>query len=519
MATPEEASRFLAQATFGPTSASITALTGNTLEAWLDAEFAKPQTLHLDKAQAIWRSVGKLVQNDFYGSWWTQAVTSDDQLRQRMAFALSQIMVVSFDLTALDSQVAGISGYYDILGRHAFGNFRTLLEDVTLNPTMGVWLAMLKNGKESSTRSADENYAREVMQLFTIGLFKLNADGTVVTSNGAPVETYTNEDVTGLAKALTGWSWGGPDKSVNRWLARNGVLDPNRYFIPMQFYPDYHSTSTKTFLGVTTNGDAPTDLKVALDTLFNHPNVGPFIGKQLIQRLVTSNPSPAYVARVTAAFNNNGSGVRGDMKAVIRAILLDDEARDVGTRYSQQPNFGRVREPMLRVAHWMRSFEAKAPTGFYNFGGSDTTLGMSPMNSPSVFNWYRPGYVAPSSKSGAAGMVAPELQIAHETSVAKYMNAVDEFVSNKVGNNGNKISAPYTVERSLAATPAQLVDRVLLLLNAGAMPAARRQLIVDAVNSIAIPTFNDNLATDAKNNRIWLAVYMVMTSSDYIVQK
>ncbi len=521
VATPEEASRFLAQATFGPNAASIAALKGGTIEAWLNAEFAKPQKLHADTTNAILASLNKQVENDFYGSWWTQAVTGDDQLRQRVAFALSQIMVVSFDLVTLRSQVQGMSGYYDVLGRNAFGNFRTLLEDVTLNPAMGTWLAMLKNQKENAStgRTADENYAREVMQLFTIGLYKLNADGSTVMSNGEPVETYTNDDVTGLAKALTGWSWGGPDKSANRFFGRNGVLAADRWQIPMQSYPDYHSTATKTFLGVTTAGGPEADLKVALDTLFNHPNVGPFIGKQLIQRLVTSNPSPAYVARVTAAFNNNGSGVRGDMKAVIRAVLLDDEARDVGTAYSQQPGFGRVREPVLRLAHWMRSFEAAAPTGFYNFGSTDATLGMTPMNSPSVFNFYRPGYVAPASKSAAAGLVAPELQITHETSVAKYLNFMDDVVSNRLGNNGNKITAAYTAERALADTPAALVDRVILLLNAGAMPAAKRQAIVDAVADIAVPTNNDTKAAAARNNRIWLAAHLVLASADYIVQK
>ncbi|MFG6455851.1 DUF1800 domain-containing protein [Roseateles sp. BYS96W] len=521
VATPEEASRFLAQATFGPNEASITALKGRTIESWLDAEFAKPQRLHADTTNALFAAAGKQVENDFYGSWWTQAITGDDQLRQRVAFALSQIMVVSFDLNALRSQVAGISGYYDVLGRNAFGNFRTLLEDVTLNPAMGTWLAMLKNQKEndSTGRTADENYAREVMQLFTIGLHKLNADGSIVTSNGDPVETYTNADVTGLAKALTGWSWGGPDKTANRFFGRNGVLASNRWQIPMQSYDAYHSTATKTFLGVTTAGDAQTDLKVALDTLFNHPNVGPFIGKQLIQRLVTSNPSPAYVARVTGSFNNNGAGVRGDMKAVIRAILLDDEARDVGAAYSQQASFGRIREPVLRLANWMRSFEAVAPTGFYNFGATDGSLGMTPMNSPSVFNFYRPGYVAPASKTGAAGLVAPELQITHETSVAQYLNVIDDIVSNRLGNNGNRIAAAYGAERALADTPAALVDRVILLLNAGVMPATKRQAIVDAVTAIAIPTTNADKAAAARNNRVCLAVYLVLGSADYIVQK
>jgi len=335
-----------------------------------------------------------------------------------------------------------------------------------------------------------------------------------VTSGGEPVETYTNDDVTGLAKALTGWSWGGADKSSASFFARKGSFE-----VPMQSYPAYHSTASKSFLGVTTGGDAETDLKVALDTLFNHPNVGPFIGKQLIQRLVTSNPSPAYVERVASAFNDNGSGVRGDMKAVISAILLDDEARDVGLGYSGQASFGRIREPVLRLANWMRSFEAAAPTGFYNFGSTDTPLGMTPMRSPSVFNFYRPGYAAAGSETGDAGLVAPEMQITHETSVALYLNYMDDVVANKMGNNGNKITAPYTTERALATAPAKLVDHVILLLNAGVMPDERRQLIVEAVQSISIPTNNTTKASAATNYRIWVAVFLVMASSDYIVQK
>jgi uncharacterized protein (DUF1800 family) len=524
VATEAEASRFLGQATFGANKDEITALVGTSLEDWLNAQFAEEQTSHLAAVANVITSGARSYNhpNDFFASWWGQAARASDQLRQRVAFALSQIMVVSFDLQALSEQTQAIAYYYDILGKNAFGNFRTLLEDVTLTPAMGIWLSHLKNQKEDASkgRTADENYAREVMQLFTIGLHELNQNGTARTVNGDEIDTFSNDDVTGLAKVFTGFSWGGPDTSDNRFFARNGVVAANRYTIPMQAYAKYHSTSTKSFLGVTTNGTAEEDLKVALDTLYNHANVGPFIGKQLIQKLVTSNPSAAYVSRVSAAFADNGSGVRGDLKAVLRAILLDDEARDIGTTYSAQSSFGRIRDPIQRMANWMRAFNVDAQTGWFYFGTTDSPssqLGMTPMRSPSVFNFYRPGYVAPNSYTGAQNLTAPELQITHETSVAGYLNYMRNVVNNSMGNNGNKIVADYSPEVAMADAPETLVDHVILVLNAGVMPSDKRSLIVNAVNAISIS--NSSTAETAKLNRVKLAAYLVLASVDYIAQK
>jgi uncharacterized protein (DUF1800 family) len=284
-----------------------------------------------------------------------------------------------------------------MLGDNAFGNYRTLLQQVSLHPMMGVYLTHLANQKEDTAtgREPDENYAREVMQLMSIGVHRLNIDGSVVTDgSGAPVPAYSQADIAGLARVFTGMSWYSPTPTNNTFLGRN--RDPDASIRPMIFYPVFHSTSAKTFLGTTIAGgstDGAAELNTALDVIFNHPNVGPFIGRQLIQRLVTSNPSPAYVQRVATVFNNNGSGVRGDLAAVIRAILLDAEARDMTSVSSA--TFGKVREPMVRLANWMRAFSATSVSGNYliTSTSANTSLGQSPLASPSVFNFYRPGYI------------------------------------------------------------------------------------------------------------------------------
>ncbi|MDB5802652.1 MAG: hypothetical protein JWL63_3591 [Rhodocyclales bacterium] len=520
----QQAARFLIQASFGPNMASIDAIRNSNVESWIEREFLRTQILHLDYVNQF--PVASQSQNIFWESFWRRAASGKDQLRQRMAFALSQIFVISFD-SDLSENIRGVASYYDMLGRDAFGNFRTLLEDVTLHPSMGTFLTHIHNQKESGTRVPDENYAREVMQLFTIGLYQLNLDGTIKLVGGFPVETYTNADVSGLAKVFTGFSWGGPDKSNTRFFG-GGTQDPNRDVIPMQAYPQYHSVSAKTFLGVTISAQGtanPTaSLSVALDTLFNHPNVGPFIGKQLIQRLVTSNPSPAYVARVASVFNNNGSGVRGDMKAVIRAILLDTEARDATT--AQGNNFGKLREPVVRLGNWARAFNATSTSTRFAIGdtsNASNALGQVPLRSPSVFNFYRPGYVPPNTNAASNGLVVPEMQITHETSVAGYINYMQGVIPNgpssSSGLAADRVTANYAAEIALADNPAQLVDRINLLLLANGMKTATRTQIINAVGSISIPTSSTSAADTARKNRVYLAIYLAMASPDYIVQK
>jgi uncharacterized protein (DUF1800 family) len=360
-ATQQDASRFLSQASFGADDASLARLSQVSLAFWIDEQFRKPQTLHrlhMDQAAADLAAMGgSLSQNNFFQSFWTQAVTGDDQLRQRAAFALSQIFVISYVDGTLGGQPRGVASYYDMLGEKAFGNYRDLLEGVALHPMMGIYLSHLRNRKEEGSRVPDENFAREVMQLFSIGLYQLNPDGSVKSGN---LETYTHDDIVGLARVFTGFSWYAGtsvgDRSTTRF--NGGNPHPERDWRPMQAYNSFHSTSEKKFLGKTIpagGANADADLKTALDTLYNHPNVGPFFGKQLIQRLVTSNPSPGYVSRVAAAFNNNGAGVRGDMKAVWRAVLLDPEARQYNAIANRS---GKLREPVLRLANLMRAFKA-----------------------------------------------------------------------------------------------------------------------------------------------------------------
>ena len=555
-----EASRFLAQATFGPSSADIQRLTTMSLAAWMDDQFAKPQTLHrlyMDQAAGNAAAIGQqLSSTNFFDSYWKQAISGDDQLRQRAAFALSEILVISFAEPNLTNQPRGVASYYDTLAADAFGNFRTLLEDISLHPMMGIYLTWLANQKEDTVtgRVPDLNFAREITQLFTIGEWKLNPDGTnVLDSAGKPVPAYTGADLSGMSQVFTGFSWyAGPnltDRTNARYFGNNP--DVSRDWKPMQAYNEYtantsfHSISQKSFLGVTippqTKPDSDGDLKIVLDTLFNHPNVGPFIGKQLIQRMVTSNPSPAYVGRVTAAFNDNGSGVRGDMKAVWRAVLLDPEARVPSTSTA----FGKVREPVVRLGNFMRAFNATSVSGLYTgIGLTDnpaTALNQTPMFSPTVFNFFRPGYVPTSKVITDAGLVVPELQITHDVSVAGYMNYIRGWVPVSTTKD---IRQDYSAEIGLATDPAGLVDRMDLLLFYGAMPAALKTQIVTAVTSRAIPApvypvvpgngasapaggasapapvpTNQAAIDAAKLDRVYIAVYLSMASPDYLVQK
>lgn len=520
-----QAARFLHQSTFGANNAAITNLSNLGFRNWINTQFIAPQTLHrhyMDSVAAtLPRGLSDLNQNHFFESFWQQVVKGDDQLRQRVSFALSQIMVVSFQDSTVANYPRGVASYYDTLNTHAFTNFRELLEAVSLHPMMGIYLTSLRNQKESGTRIPDENYAREVMQLFTTGLYKLNQDGSYVIENGRPVETYNNADISGLAKVFTGWSWAGPDKTSNRFYG--GSADVNRDWQPMQSYPSFHSTSPKSFIGITIPNQAPANpeasLKIALDALFNHPNVAPFIGKQLIQRLVTSNPSPQYIARVSAAFNNNGQGVRGDMKAVIKAILLDVEARNDPSLGNA--GVGKLREPILRLANWLRAFGAKSTSGFYRITSLDdplSGLGQTPMRSPSVFNFYRPGYVPPNSSIASAQLVSPEMQITAETSVVGYLNFMRDAIANGTGSSRD-VKGDYASLTALATTPDQLLDKVNLLLMANQMSSTLRGQIIAAVNSIAIPTTTQTAIDTAKLNRVYMSIYLTMASPEYLVQK
>lgn len=530
--TPAEASRFLAQATFGPRMEDIDALSRSGYDAWFDSQFNKPQTLHLPNVTnpftAPYASTGQ--QAAFHRSIWKNFATGEDALRQRVAFALSQIFVVSLNGDLAPAYPRGPANYLDRLGAQAFGNFRTLLEEVTYSPMMGAYLSHLKNQKDdaSTGRTPDENFAREVMQLFTIGLYELNQDGTYRRdSQGNPIETYGDADVTSLAKVFTGLSWAGPDTSAERFIGGGTPANADKEIKPMQAYNQFHSTAAKRFLGVTipatSAADTNGDIRIALDTLFNHPNVGPFIGRQLIQRLVSSNPSPAYVSRVAAIFNNNGSGVRGDMKAVIKAVLLDPEARATPEPGSTR---GKIREPVVRMVHWMRAFNASSRSGGFlmtNTADPDYSLGQFAMYAPSVFNFYRPSYVPPNSRAGNAGLVLPEMQIMSPKALSNYMDLVGYAVSTGVGervpNNGPDIFSNYASEVAVVDNLDALVNRVNLLLTAGNLSTKTRTAIRDAVASIVVGGNNGLInSANLRSARVSAAIYLTMISPEYIFQ-
>ena len=550
--TAVEASRFLRQSTMGATEAEITRLTGMTYSEWLDEQYAKPQALHrlyINQAAADLSSVGMQLSNtNFWDSWWAQALGGEDQLRQRVTFALSQIMVVSFADATLRNQTRGVASYYDMLGEHAFGNFRNLLEGVTYHPMMGVYLSHLKNQKEDAAtgRVPDLNFAREITQLFAVGQIKLNPDGTyVMGSNGLPATAYNSDDLSGLSKVFTGLSWYAGPQTADRTSRRFAGLDPNleRDWRPMQAYDEYapntsyHSITEKNFLGTTipaaTKPTTEADIKIALDTLFNHPNVGPFIAQQMIQRLVTSNPTPAYVGRVAAKFNDNGSGVRGDMKALWTAILTDPEARTVGT----SPTAGKIVEPVLRLSAMLRAFGATSVsgrwTGIGNTDDPSNSLGQTPMFAPTVFNFFRPGYQPVSASLMQQNVVVPEMQIVTDVSVAGYQNYIRAWTPVVETRD---IKQNYTNEVKLADTPAALVDRMNLLLFAGTMPPTLKTQLEGAVVSrvipgptyppgtptTAIPTttpVNQAAMDAARLDRVHLSVFMSMASPDFLVQK
>jgi uncharacterized protein (DUF1800 family) len=525
--TATEAARFLTQASFGATDASISAVRGDGYAEWVAQQMAMPvsgsHVAFMQARRALPGAPNPSV-NEWYGSFWQQAASAPDQLRQRVKFALSEIFVVSVADPNVDELSA--ASFYDMLGANAFGNFRTLLEQVSLHPAMGVYLTWLANQKADLTtgRHPDQNYARESMQLMTIGLYQLNLDGTQkLDGSGHPIATYSAADIAGLADVLTGYSWYSPTPTTTTFLG--GKRDANAILHPMIAYPSFHATTAKTFLGVTipasTAPDPAGDLKIALDTLFNHPNVGPFISKQLIQRLVTSNPSPAYLARVATVFNNNGKGVRGDMAAVVKAILLDSEARNTAAALVD-PSYGKLREPVIRMANWMRAFNAQSASGGWllTSTAANTSLAEAPLTSSSVFNFYRPGYVPPGTKLGAHGFAAPEFQIADEVSVAGYLNTIQGAISSGVGSS-HDITTAYAMEMALAADAGTLVDRMNLLLLNGQMSPALRTRIVDAVNGVTIPgkTASQTQINAALLNRAKLANFMTMASAEYLAQR
>ncbi len=509
-----DAARFLAQATFGPRLEDIERLRRIGYEAWIDDQFALPPTSHLQRVGA--QTPGAEGQHGRLDVWWDIAVNGDDQLRQRVAFALSEIMVVSDRANRLEDPADLVTGYYEVLVQHGLGHFRDLLEQVTLNPAMGIYLSMLGNDKPDpeTGRRADENYAREVLQLFTIGLVELNQDGTPKLVDGKPVPTYTQADIENLARVFTGWSFdnGGFDK---QWVKKGAVVTR-----PMVPYDEHHDSGEKVVMGThfPAGQSAREDLAMALDLIANHPNVGPFIGRQLIQRLVTSNPSPEYVARVAAVFNDNGAGERGDMKAVVKAILLDPEARQ--GHIGRADTFGKLREPLLRVSHLWRAFHAQGGrmpddpaeryTAFHFHGYSDGFRQQAPLRAPTVFNWFLPDY-RPAGVLKDAGLVGPEFQIDTESQLPRMYEALTTLATKDGLDDETVAKLSLDREIGLIATPEKLIDHLNLVLMSGAMSTEMRQVLLDYEQR--------NREALNEEQRVRNLIALIITSPEYAVQR
>jgi len=545
-ATEVETARFLGQTTFGANYQQIQDLTGKSASTWFKDQVEKSPSLVLP---IVAEFAPEDIENDEFEdlyiesttfAFWRNSISAEDQLRQRLAFALSEILVVSNGggetLTDVPEAVAS---YQDILIKNAFGNYRDVLEAVTYSPAMGYYLTYMgsEKGDEATGRMPDENYARELLQLFTIGVVELNLDGSIKTDeSNKPIETYSNADITGLARVFTGLN-------VNE--IQNEISAGAAFSTPMQTFSESHSIKEKVFLGhtIAAGTDAETSITSALEHIFSHPNLAPFIGKQLIQRLVTSNPTPDYISHVSNAFNAGkytlpdgtsvGSQNRGDLQATFAAILFHSEAREGNIE-----NGGKIREPILRFTHWARAFNAQNITPKYQGLLWDTSgsnaLTQHPYRSSSVFNYFRPGYKAPGSLSGEQNLVAPELQITNASSIPGYVNFLTYYVTGEqqdididalqdfYDEEGFDLSAQeaaqsflvsYEDEVDLVDEPQKLLNRLNLVLTYGHLSSETEKAILKVLTTMA-----DEFELSQKE-QVQLAILMTMTSPDYLVQK
>ena len=560
-ATAESTSRFLTFATFGPEPDAVEMLTGTEASDWIRSEFDKPASPALASVIGYYDlgtpQRGMLAdgfdQASHTMTFWRNAVEGDDQLRQRMIHALSQILVVS--------NVSGLNGifphtvgtYQQILSDNAFGNYRDLLEDVTYSASMAEYLTYFGNAKADPDTGSqpDENYAREILQLFTVGLVELNPDGTpVLGADGEPVELYDNNDITELAKVFTGLFNPALVYSSGADLARGRTRITAAVQQPLTMDESLHSPEAKSFLGTTipagTGGDE--SIRLALDHIMAHRNVGPFVGRQLIQRFVTSNPEPDYVQRVASAFDAGefmlpdgsrvGEGRKGDLKATIAAVLFDEDAQ--ADNALLQDTFGKVREPLLRITHFARAFDADMSRPEYVRALFDTSslssLGQQAFRSPSVFNFYRPGYVAPGTLSGKLGLTVPELQIVNASSTPGYINLLSFAAFGEQAENFEDIrrvfttfSAPFdaAVARNilvpdygdalpLATDSAALVDYLDETLTYGTMSDSTRGGLIETLDAYPRAQLDSD---EGRETLVAYAVTLVMSSPDYIVQR
>jgi uncharacterized protein (DUF1800 family) len=492
------ADRFLEQTTFGPTTPLITQVQYSGLQGFLTAQYALPITKY--PLPASGESGLGAVQQRFF----VQNLTAEDQLRQRVAFALSQIFVIG---GAKVTDPTGYTNYLQLLENDAFTNYRQIMQDVTLSPAMGDWLDMVNNGKPNTSQGdhANENYAREFMQLFTIGTAQLNPDGSYqLDSGGNQIPTYTQNTVEAFALAYTGWTYPLAPGATQR------TYNPAYWTGPMVAVDSNHDTTAKQLLvypGVSGGGMLPAgqsavqDLQGALDNVFNHPNVGPFVSNQLIQHLVTSNPSPAYIQRVASVFNDNGSGVRGDMKALITAVLIDPEARRGDDPASAVGTDGHLQEPILYMTGLLRAFGATSDGSNLAYYGSG--MGQEALYAPSVFNFYSPSYVIPGTT-----IYGPEFQILTTATSLNRVNWTNSYVFGSIGPGTTVSFSNYATQ---ASQPSALLSSLNTLMLHGSMSSDMQSAILTAMQSV--PSGSKQGLQQAQ-----MAIYLVGTSSQYQVQ-
>jgi uncharacterized protein (DUF1800 family) len=531
-----EASRFLSQATLGADLATIQYVADIGIEAWIDEQLAMPVNDLLPQLNQVYAEVVEwflLNGGDpedvgmrpnwtiFNYTWWENHMAARDLLRQRVALALSEIFVISLD-SELNGFGDGLADYYDILLKHAFGNYEGLLYDVSVHPSMGFYLSHLNNPREIPEENIhpDQNYAREIMQLFSIGLYELNQDGSRKTDSlGEWIPTYDQDDIKQLSNVFTGL--GVSDVVPNEWVDEP-FFDLDIYVAdmtkPMKMYEQWHQYGPKTLCTghVIPEGQGGlTDIREAVHELSRHPNVGPFICKHLIQRLITSNPSPEYISRIAGVFQDDGNGQRGNLGAVVKAILLDPEARTCSSL--QQESFGRLREPITRYTHFTKALPLEQYYGRYwniAYGFYEAT-GQMPLASRTVFNFFLPDY-QPNGPIANDSLVAPEYQIHNSRTSIEYMNQVNDWavwgwvMYDWESENPN---VTYIIDDlvPLARDPEVLLNRLDMLFTHGSLSEHTRTIIKDALYPI---TYNNY-----RFDRTRLALYLMMVSPDYNVMK
>jgi uncharacterized protein (DUF1800 family) len=490
--------RFLEQSTFGPSMDQVNQLQQTGFDTFLQSQFAEPTSMYPAPAPTD-SGLGNVQQRFFFN-----AVNGTDQLRQRTGFALNEIWVVGENKV---SDPTGYTNYIQTLENDGLGNYYNVMRDVTLTAAMGHWLDMVNNDKPGTGQHANENYARELMQLFTLGLNQLNPDGTpVLDGSGNPVPTYTQDDVMALGRSFTGWTY--PTMPGQTLQKHN----PEYYGGPMVAFESNHDGGAKTFLGqsVAAGQASAQELDSVLTIIFNHPNLPPFVCQQLIEKLVTSNPSPAYVQRAAQAFisgkfNSYGSGKRGDTQATLAAILMDPEARRGDSPTTADPGDGKLREPIVMMVSVARAFHATSDgSGFESKGAG---MSQDIFNSGSVFNFFPPQNLIPQT-----ALNGPEFAIFNTNTSLARVNFINSMVYSNISGNTKLDFSPVIT----AGTPDQMVAWLNTLLLHGTISDSMKQSILTAIGSITVaaPPSNNDLTNQAK-----AAIYLVASSSQYQVQR